>query len=75
MTLSDLGKVADSCWRAIPKHMHGWDIDAYVVMPDHIHGIIYGVTSPYTDSSVDGNPRNSRDRHIPIQRCRFENRP
>ena len=43
VTLSGLGRIVDESWRAIPKHFPGWDIDAYVVMPDHFHGIVYGV--------------------------------
>ncbi len=41
MHLSPIGKIADQCWREIPNHTAGYvSLDAYVVMPDHVHGII-----------------------------------
>ena len=40
MVLNETGKVADDCWRAIPRHHQGIRLDAWVVMPDHLHGII-----------------------------------
>ena len=40
VALSDLGKIAEDCWRQIPQHHGGIDLDDYVVMPNHIHGIV-----------------------------------
>ena len=40
MILSDLGKIADECWRAIPEHFPFVELGAYVIMPNHVHGII-----------------------------------
>ncbi len=40
MVLSNLGKNAESCWRKIPHHFPFVKLDEYVVMPNHIHGII-----------------------------------
>jgi REP-associated tyrosine transposase len=37
---SDFGKIADECWQAIPDHFPNVDLGAYVVMPNHVHGII-----------------------------------
>lgn len=34
------GIIADERWRAIPGHHPGVSIDAWVVMPDHVHGIL-----------------------------------
>ena len=39
--LSDVGKVADSKLIDLPKHFPFLDIDEYVVMPNHIHIIIF----------------------------------
>mgnify|MGYP000029442385 CR=1 FL=1 len=38
--LNDLGKIADSYWKEIPKHFNNVELDYYVIMPNHIHGII-----------------------------------
>ena len=40
MVLSDLGQVAVECWRAIPDHFPFVVLDGFVVMPNHVHGII-----------------------------------
>ena len=40
MVLNEFGKIADECWRAIPKHFPNVELGAYVIMPNHVHGII-----------------------------------
>ena len=40
ITLSDVGQAAEDCWRAIPAHFPDVELGAFVVMPDHVHGII-----------------------------------
>lgn len=40
MQLNELGCIADECWRAIPDHFHDVELGAYVIMPNHMHGII-----------------------------------
>ena len=40
MRLNDAGRVVQRIWDEIPTHYPGVDIDAFVVMPDHVHGII-----------------------------------
>ena len=40
MNLSPVGVLADIFWHEMPKHAKGVTLDAFVVMPNHIHGII-----------------------------------
>lgn len=40
MASNDLGSIADECWRAIPDHFPFVELGAYVIMPNHVHGII-----------------------------------
>jgi REP element-mobilizing transposase RayT len=40
MILNDTGKVADECWQAIPQHFPNAILHEFVVMPNHVHGII-----------------------------------
>ena len=40
MQLNASGRVADECWRALPDHFPNVELGAYVVMPNHVHGII-----------------------------------
>jgi REP element-mobilizing transposase RayT len=51
MRLNDLGKIADECWRAIPDHFPNVELGAYVVMPNHVHGVIVINDGPATNSS------------------------
>ena len=40
MQLSQVGKIAQKHWQEIPEHFSYVYLDQYVVMPNHIHGII-----------------------------------
>lgn len=40
MQLTELGKQAEWCWYQIPEHFPFVKLGAFVVMPDHIHGIV-----------------------------------
>ncbi len=40
MVLNTAGNIVDECWRAIPVHFEHAALDTFVVMPDHVHGII-----------------------------------
>ncbi|MGD1046402.1 MAG: transposase [Bacteroidota bacterium] len=40
MRLSPVGKIAKNCWEEILKHFHNVELDEFVVMPNHLHGII-----------------------------------
>ena len=40
MVLSDLGNIAEACWNEITDHCKTVDLDAFVVMPNHVHGIL-----------------------------------
>jgi len=40
MVLNDAGRIAGSCWLEIPTHFPQCVLDEFVVMPNHIHGLI-----------------------------------
>lgn len=40
MRLNTLGEVVFSCWDDLPRHYSHVELDAFVVMPNHVHGII-----------------------------------
>ncbi len=40
MALNDAGRAAAACWCAIPDHFPHAALDEWIVMPDHVHGII-----------------------------------
>ncbi|MBR8828962.1 MAG: transposase [Gomphosphaeria aponina SAG 52.96 = DSM 107014] len=40
MRLNHFGYIAFSCWGAIPAHFPQVELDTFVVMPNHLHGIL-----------------------------------
>jgi len=40
MALNDAGRMVQTVWNELPAHYPGVATDAFVVMPDHIHGIV-----------------------------------
>ena len=38
--LSDIGRIALKYWLEIPKHFDNVKLDEYIIMPNHIHGIL-----------------------------------
>jgi REP element-mobilizing transposase RayT len=38
--LSKYGRIAERCWRELTEYYDGIMLDAYVIMPNHIHAII-----------------------------------
>ena len=40
MILNQYGETAERYWKEIPNHYKNVEIDEFVIMPNHIHGII-----------------------------------
>jgi hypothetical protein len=40
MRLNEWGAIAERCWMEIPQHYPHVILDAFVIMPNHVHGII-----------------------------------
>jgi REP element-mobilizing transposase RayT len=38
--LNEMGAIVQQTWDDLPTHYHGIDLDAFIVMPNHVHGII-----------------------------------
>ena len=62
MVPNAMGTVVQRCWDAIPEHMPMVVCDAFVVMPNHVHGIIV-ITDVAAAGSVGAG--NSRPVRIP----------
>jgi REP element-mobilizing transposase RayT len=50
MQLNEGGEITHQCWMEIPKHYPHVSLDAFVIMPNHVHGIII-----ITENDVDDN--------------------
>lgn len=40
MDLNERGRIVDGCWKGIPEHFSHVGLDEYIIMPNHVHGII-----------------------------------
>ncbi|MDQ3995006.1 MAG: transposase [Actinomycetota bacterium] len=47
MRLNRTGRIVERCWSAIPRHSTSADLDAYVIMPNHLHGILWFAGAGY----------------------------
>ncbi|HMW06832.1 MAG TPA: transposase [Leptospiraceae bacterium] len=41
MDLNEFGKIVNTCWLDLPNHYKNIQLDEFVIMPNHFHGIIY----------------------------------
>src|SRR3984893_5476830 len=37
---NEMGTIVQQIWDELPTHYHGIDLDAFIAMPNHVHGII-----------------------------------
>ncbi len=49
------GEAVRAAWEDLPNHYCGWSIDAFVVMPNHMHGIL-SLTDAFTQTHVHEQP-------------------
>ena len=65
MRLNLYGRIVEECWQTIPHHFDGVKLDEFVVMPNHVHGILNIVEqrrgtacrAPTTGTEQFGQPR------------------
>jgi len=80
MVLNDVGLLAEKYWMEIPDHFLFVELGEFVVMPNHMHGIIV-IDKPEDESLVEpGNETLRRDRAVPclyddgsVGKSRFRN--
>lgn len=49
--LNAFGRLVAGCWHELPKHYPHVELDAFVIMPNHIHGVII-----LNDAPANPNP-------------------
>jgi REP element-mobilizing transposase RayT len=65
MRLNDAGKMIQAVWDEIPAYYPGIDIDAFIVMPNHIHGIVVIVGAARCGRPDTTAPRGRSDEGHP----------
>ncbi|HEY8746352.1 MAG TPA: transposase [Tepidisphaeraceae bacterium] len=51
MHLNEQGQLIDRIWREIPQHYPGVSVDRWVIMPNHLHGVVWIGARPRADQS------------------------
>jgi len=61
MRLNEAGRMVQSVWDESPVHYPGVEVDAFVVMPNHVHGIVVLTGDVGVGAGPDdtGQPRGS----------------
>jgi len=54
MRLNDAGRIVERCWREIPAHFPHVELDEFVIMPNHIHGILVITNTLGTNDNIVG---------------------
>jgi hypothetical protein len=63
LQFSRFGEIAIRCWQAIPEHFQDVHLDEFIVMPNHVHGILV-----LTDNSKDtALSLGARPKLVPLQ--------
>jgi len=65
MLISQCGKIADTIWKTVPLQFKYITLHDYIIMPNHIHGIIeivgarfiapYNKPAPYNQGAINQN--------------------
>jgi putative transposase len=80
MQLNLIGQTVEASWNSLPRHFSFIELDAFIVMPNHVHGIIvitencrgeaFGQTINETNKkSLNPNASPSTDANQPIIPC------
>jgi len=64
--LTRIGEIVKECWEGIPKHFSNAVLDEFVIMPNHVHGIVilvdrvgtrHAVSQPAAESQLHALPQ------------------
>ncbi len=62
--LSRRGKIARACWQEIPQHFPQTELGAFVLVPNHVHGIL--VLHDVAASNPSSSPVGAADQPPPV---------
>ncbi|MFH1522337.1 MAG: transposase [Patescibacteria group bacterium] len=74
LELSEIGKIAEKFWLKIPNHFSFAGLDKYIIMPNHVHGIIQIKQTPCRkrrneprsrDQNKNENKNEKRNEELP----------
>ncbi|MDP2918399.1 MAG: hypothetical protein Q8N68_02780, partial [bacterium] len=63
--LSEIGEIAQKYWLEIPQHFPNARLDEFIVMPNHLHGII-GIENNIAGNKNAGNENVGNNNHCSL---------
>jgi putative transposase len=57
--LNPSGVIVKKCWEDLPRHYHFLELDAFIVMPNHIHGILMITGNSNVGAGLKPAPTNT----------------
>ena len=67
MHLNDYGKIIDDCWFQISENNKNIELDDFVLMPNHLHGIIRIVREIHESPKDNSTQDNRVIRELPLR--------
>jgi len=64
--MNEMGKTAEKYWMDIPIHYPHMELDKYVIMPNHVHGII-NIIDDITIGAKNDHPYVGAQNSVPLQ--------
>jgi len=59
MILNELGRIVEKFWKEIPRHFSYVNLDEFVIMPNHMHGILrIDKSTVSSNAMIKKKPRN-----------------
>ena len=59
MILNQYGRIARDCWLDLPNHYPNCKLDEFVIMPNHVHGIVVIDNASRRERSVNVPPADN----------------
>ena len=59
MILNQYGRIARDCWLDLPNHYPNCKLDEFVIMPNHVHGIVVIDNASRRERSVTVPPADN----------------
>jgi len=66
MQVNDAGRMVERCWLNIPNHFPHVNLDAFVVMPNHAHGVVIIGDRPVGAKNLSHLPKTNRPAQRPL---------
>jgi REP element-mobilizing transposase RayT len=65
MRENEFGEIVRTCWNDLPRHYPSVKLDAFVIMPNHIHGIIVIVDDDHVGVGAGLKPAPTTNTNTP----------